>query len=267
MESNEEKMMLVRFGALKTWKRPTPGKVIGPQYCFEAINGRPHVMAKLSGLGTETFRVSLGQAKYHPNRRLRLYLPATRKKAATLEWHSFSACLQAIKITRERFRNSGLASVMCNILLRALFEEGVPLRNLFVDNMLGYNESDLNMIGLMGKFGINCSRAQDQQSAITHLRDPGNILSVDSVAGKPNELFLSLSIIGTRKRALQNTLKIFLLHRRNDNKLHERLSENRAEVERLIRAHKACISLNLFMDPRKAPVMEKYAAHLPQNIV
>jgi len=257
--------MLVRFGALKTWKRPLPGKVIGPGYHFERFGGKRYLVAQLPGVHENTFQIGFRHYKNHPTQRLNLYPFGSKQSAAKLEWSTDPTCLQVIKITQQDYRHAGLAPVMGNILLRSLIEAGVQLKDLYVDNLLGYPDSSLSMIGLLSKFGINAYRQQDLEKAIEHLRDPETLLDVRSVDEVPQELHLALSIFGGRQQILKDTLKIFLVNQGQNAELHEVLSEDRVEVERLIRCHLAYISLNMQMDPAKATIMEKYAAQLPEN--
>jgi|GEM_PF-5820437 len=278
-----EKNMLVRFSALKNWKNVKPGKFIGPAYRFQNLHGLPHVVIDRGRKQPDVRCVVFQEvaANYGVGRYLVLYPEA---KGGEVIPHSLNPKMRwgiqrqrptyfdapGAEIDRIRVpedgRGSGIASVLGNIFLRNVYEEGIPFRSIFTTRTAAWGESDLSIVGWLAKFGIDSYRARELEEALDAMLEISTPMGINAVSGRDDLFYISWvgeEVGATYVRAVQH--KVFLMKGASDLESLKSFIFDKKRLEKMIRAHEAYVSMRMHMDPEKAEAMEAYAAALPEN--
>jgi hypothetical protein len=251
--------MLVALKGVRSWQTPKPGRTIGPEYRFLGNGWETNLVTNLPGLGPKSFRALVSPKELVPAS-VQLIEPP---QAASLIWETSCASLESVRIENAAYKRTGLASILGNIFLRTLKAEQIPFNSVSATTTLAFNDSDLNVIGWLGRFGVSCFRSEDLQRFFAEF--PALQASVKCVENsRPAQYYLWL----VDRRGLSDAIRPYkgFLYREGGNLgLHERLANDKNRLAALIRQQQAFVNLPLYMDPRKAAQLERYAAKLPAN--
>jgi hypothetical protein len=263
--------MLARFGALNKWHTPKPGRSIGPEYCFARGPKRPRMMIDLPSAPAQTFELRHKQDKAGAVRQVSLHPVVEDSRLAQdaiaqISWYPSSGILDSVQVLHLDYVHSGISQVLTNMMFRDFHDTGAAFEKISSTKTLAYDNSDLSIVGLLEKFGIDHYKRWRLEMIAESLWDTYNHLTIYKVYGQPHTYYLEYFPDSCRAWEAP-TFKVFFLDHLHNFRFHAEIQANRPEIKRMMLEHEAYVSLPMYMDPGKAGLMREYAAGLPENIL